>query len=881
MLLSLVGYSKDSKTAYVHWDPSTANRNGYVIDIKINYGFANCYGQKSMAIGWGVITSSQYVYNGKKYSAAEVNGNMTFDNIRIGFTTLSADMYEGSHNLGVLNFKYLTNFTEAGCFSDISHFTEMLGINDKDFADSRFAGLTLQNFRNIEISCDDRKVEQILAKKVNDEEYNTSIRIAENLLIGQKYEAARTEYKKALSKNVNNEFCEKKIVEITELIKSKEQNILLNDYLSKGNDALNQKKYSEAKSFYEKALSIDPTNSNIKGKIESIENSILAEKTKNENSASTSSSSGGNSSSTKTVVGNKDSELKLTKQKSTTNKTDSVSEAKVDETKGDEAKGDKKKSDTDEKKKSRGGSGGSATGQSISEMQEHERQRREMDVYQMKAMQNQTNFDMASHLQGQFFEVLFKVGTLMYSGMGNESWVNKYKGNSIHVNFNVGYASTFLPMYYNSVYDSFDGNNTKITKTTEKIDIFTIDLQGGGEAWAFAGDNAGLGVFGNVSAGTGVLFDQFCISSQYGAKGFFGFKNLKVLSEFSFGNRKVTYKPWMDVSETGSGISDYKYTKFSIGPRITWNSNFVGKTRAHLDILPTVELPDFVNLVDGNFPLKSNWLNGLKINLDFENRIKFFTEIMWNYKRSGETLNNISSDIPNTGTFLRIGGLRNFDIFGYDSRSIEYNYIEQIVRKKNKFVLSLFVPSVSWAKSDVFFTSALQVGITPITIEKDFDLFKNLSLFTELSFTFGRGEILQALDKKSFNVGYSAFSGTQSLKINSTLVNLPVGIRINKLLPGKEKVWLKCGLSNQIALGSSISKGYSKKAIFTEIESDESFFKTYRPSSLIGIGIDFPIVDDTVLRVGASYLNNIGDISKINNFVYRENSFMISTGIVF
>ena len=274
MLLPLTGYSKDEKTAYVHWDPSTANRNGYVIDVKISYGFANCYGQKSMAIGWGEITSSQYVYKGNKYSAAEVNGKLTFDSIRIGFTTLSADLYEGSHILGLLNFKYLTNFIEAGCFSDISHFTEMLGINDKDFADSRFPSLTLQNFRNIEIASDDKKVEHILSKKVNDEEYRQLILRADYFFAAQNYDGAKAEYKKALSKNVNNEYCNKKIDESTEKFKQKEQNALLNNYITKGNDALSQKKYSEAKSFFQQALSLSPNNQSVIAKIAEIDKAM-------------------------------------------------------------------------------------------------------------------------------------------------------------------------------------------------------------------------------------------------------------------------------------------------------------------------------------------------------------------------------------------------------------------------------------------------------------------------------------------------------------------------------------------------------------------------------------------------------------------------------
>ncbi len=274
MLLPLAGYSQDAKTAYIHWDPSTANKNGYVIDIKISYGFRNCYGQKSIAIGWGEITSSYYVYNGKKYSAPEVNGKLVFDSIRIGFTTLGADLYEGSHILGFLTFKYLTNFTAAGCFSEISHFTKMLGLNDKDFADSRFPSLTLQNFRDLEIACDNKKIEQILAKKVNNEEYKALIKTADNLFVGQKYEDARNEYRKALAKNVNNEYCNKKIAEIAEKLKQKEQNALLNNYITKGNTALDQKKYSEAKSFFQQALSLSPGNQSVIAKITEIENTM-------------------------------------------------------------------------------------------------------------------------------------------------------------------------------------------------------------------------------------------------------------------------------------------------------------------------------------------------------------------------------------------------------------------------------------------------------------------------------------------------------------------------------------------------------------------------------------------------------------------------------
>jgi hypothetical protein len=143
-----------SATHTVSLSPDSG-KNGYEGQFTFSDGIRNCYGEISAAFGSPNLSPTQYHYEGKSYTPADL-GLESFPKKRPG-GEIEADLYDGEQNLGHLTFKNVTFFSAAGCFTETYHITKMLGLPDVEYR-KKVDQLSLRNF-SIKARTTDRSIE--------------------------------------------------------------------------------------------------------------------------------------------------------------------------------------------------------------------------------------------------------------------------------------------------------------------------------------------------------------------------------------------------------------------------------------------------------------------------------------------------------------------------------------------------------------------------------------------------------------------------------------------------------------------------------------------------------------------------------------------------
>ncbi|MEZ4800989.1 MAG: hypothetical protein R2809_14700 [Flavobacteriales bacterium] len=142
ILLSFFSSGQEVQSATLVYTPA---ENGYVLNIPFKWKFINCYGEVHVTITKNSpeITSSTYIYNGKRYTAAEL-GAEAFAKPECGLTDITADFYNGSFKLGNVTMGNVIDWF-GGCFGQTYHLTKTIGPNDADYKE-KLANLSLSNF---------------------------------------------------------------------------------------------------------------------------------------------------------------------------------------------------------------------------------------------------------------------------------------------------------------------------------------------------------------------------------------------------------------------------------------------------------------------------------------------------------------------------------------------------------------------------------------------------------------------------------------------------------------------------------------------------------------------------------------------------------------
>ena len=442
--------------------------------------------------------------------------------------------------------------------------------------------------------------------------------------------------------------------------------------------------------------------------------------------------------------------------------------------------------------------------------QKQARQQRQQEYYRQQTRQNTQK---AAELGAAALLLHYAVGTLIYSGMGNEAYENTHKGNAPHMQLKLGYGGSYLP----------------VRILNEDAHTVTIDLTAGMEYDFVYGENYGLGLSTQVMAGH--LIEQFRFDYEFGAKAFAGLENIKLYSSYSVGKRHLWHNGWIDASTTDESEKEWRYGRFAIGPRLSWNDN-----REHLDLLFNRDYQQ------GD----EEAYHAYRIEYWKHHRVRVFGEY---------------GELPMGGDplpYFSLGVHRTWDMFKDGPTRHSFGSMRQQLYSKNKWVISFLNPVLSWGElsnEDVALSSERpNLAINLITVEKEVDVTEDFSLSLGAGFTSLRGITgsMEYLSGEPFMPDVEGMTYPGHLHTFSMAeIDLPVGAQYYLYSSGISRYWTAVKFQPSLNLGMYRGKVLEPEEI-SGIASGSNF--NYK----FGMGVDLPYSPKSDFRLGCYYTLTTG-----------------------
>jgi len=496
------------------------------------------------------------------------------------------------------------------------------------------------------------------------------------------------------------------------------------------------------------------------------------------------------------------------------------------------------------------------------------------------AQQNTANTEMAATGAAAILFAAWQVGGAMYNNLGNTREVNVFRGDAPHINFNIGYTYTSAPIYMNSDKRSYDGFTYNNVEKIKNYQTSTLDLEAGVTAYPFYGERYGFGVYGKLAAGIGVLFQNSRTEGAFGFKGYYGNEKIQLLAEAGKGLRKFSHDPWLDAEENGTAEAKYTYTQFKLGLRYNFEMELRGNSLAHFEIAPLFELPDFYRSNFARKPTTLYWMRGVSLSLDVEHRLKIFMNAYWNYYRTGDVENIYNTGEVATGSFFNLGVLRNIALFEEPDDFSSFNSND--LQDNNGWTIEALTPTFNWiaSRQDTTFNSRFIPSIHIINIEKDFSLNHTFSLFAGVGASLNSGGVTKVIPGNEVNMLGQNFSGGSEIKISNLSATLPVGLRIklNRSSYTGGVPWLKVGVKNYFNISRKAFLASDDE--FIELENKKEHLKFVTQSLMFGAGVDIPILNMYVMRLGITYDQSRSNVTTDVTDT-RFKSIRLSYGLIF
>jgi hypothetical protein len=162
---------QNTQNVTLNFRPAT---KGYIVSVPILYKFVTVDGEVYLAANLGDgITSSQYHYEGRVYSASELVGQTQFSNLKSSLYnfTATADLYYGNSSLGQIR---LPTLALSSGTADPYNVFKALGLNSRDYKD-KTGNLYLRNMTLSIGVCSDSSIESIIRQKTAKTSQTTSV----------------------------------------------------------------------------------------------------------------------------------------------------------------------------------------------------------------------------------------------------------------------------------------------------------------------------------------------------------------------------------------------------------------------------------------------------------------------------------------------------------------------------------------------------------------------------------------------------------------------------------------------------------------------------------------------------------------------------------
>ncbi len=237
-------------------------------------------------------TGFSFVSQARSYLPREVGGVFWFgvdDTYFTVYTPMYASMikvpYNFSHDVGSISkFSWDSAFWVFNFVSNFSYLKYSVVIDDVKKTQNELEGTYLAQQENVEATAlsllknsEGEAIEYLTSYSISsaDQTYKTWKQLGENLLLKYMDGISKNELFKPKNIGYPDEFKKMIVEESGEKLKMKKTNVELQtsytQNISKADELLSEKKYAEAKSYYEKALIIKPDENYAKIKIEKIE----------------------------------------------------------------------------------------------------------------------------------------------------------------------------------------------------------------------------------------------------------------------------------------------------------------------------------------------------------------------------------------------------------------------------------------------------------------------------------------------------------------------------------------------------------------------------------------------------------------------------------
>lgn len=687
-------------------------------------------------------------------------------------------------------------------------------------------GISSARFENTEII--EERIKNYIKMMENKESYDKVIKLADENFNKKDYNKAKQYYESALKILPNENYPSQQLKKIEDLISKAEETAKkekITKLLDEGDKALADNQPTMAKEKYEEVLKLDPSNGLAKTGIQKTENAISNAK--------------------KTEEG-----------KTNSNETGNETNPKDAETKKKDEEVQKKQQELEEKEKAEETARQKAIEEEKARQQaEKERLERQNQYYQEKQQQRDANTDLAVGSAVELLLLHIKLGQIIYGNLDTDRYGSLFSNDNWRFTMQTGYSITTMPMIFNSFFEDYDGND--YSYTTESVDMQsgTLDLNGGMELWPMYGKQFGFGFHGQGGAGHGFLLQQFTWFGQGGAKAYLGFEKMKLYGEYTIGFRTISKVAWIDPQELGSGKLKYNFHRIFTGLRFSIPAEVESKG-TNITVGPLFELQDFRNMNYFN-PILVRWNNGFKAEIDIENRLNIFAEFFMNYRRSGEIEETYEQKFKATGTYFRVGVLRNFDFFGESPYAHADPNINRIKEKSAFTGISFLNPSFNWLtdKNKMNSMKKVQLGVN-VAFEQDIRLFSNINFMTGAIF--------------AINGGGTSYNGAEEVSFKSHSIAVPLGLRLyleNIRRPYKR--WISGAIKNDFSLFNSTDG-------FTDVSS-----KRYTRSLSFGGGVDYMLGANTLARIGLNLDYGTSSIFSEKTVDLRKRSISLQAGFIF
>lgn len=278
LIISFSSFSQDVQTANLIYTP---DKSGYELNVPFKWKFINCFGEVHVTITKNSkdITSSAYIYNGKRYTSQEL-GSELFIKPEVGLTSILVDLYDGSYRLGEAKLGNVIDWF-GGCIGQTYHITQLIGLQDSEYK-NKLSSLSLRNLRFADIGSVSLKVESKINELEKQKSIQNKLREADNAYRSNNLESAKTLYEEALKMDANNEQAKSKLQEINTKLKAQKEKEALTAQKDKAKELYDSGNYEAAKQAYEKALAINPNDAEAKRMLGTINDKLKNEKEKKE-----------------------------------------------------------------------------------------------------------------------------------------------------------------------------------------------------------------------------------------------------------------------------------------------------------------------------------------------------------------------------------------------------------------------------------------------------------------------------------------------------------------------------------------------------------------------------------------------------------------------